>query len=101
MKTVDFDENQFLVKMQFLARFKIRNCKNHISNSTFKRITSKTEIHVFLCEMKDHLPKKVTPILVLCAQLTPFKTIWTNFIIVYPNDSFQDHMTWFYHCVPN
>ena len=22
-------------------------------------------------------------------------------IIVYPVDSFQDHLTWFYHCVPN
>ena len=24
---------------------------------------------------------------------TPFKTIWPNFIIVYPINSFQDHMT--------
>ena len=36
----------------------------------------------------------------LCTQLTPFKTIWPNFINVYPIDSFQDHMTWFLHCVP-
>ena len=28
-------------------------------------------------------------------QFIPFKTIWPNFIIVYPIDSFQDHMTWF------
>ena len=40
-------------------------------------------------------------IFVLCTQLTPFKTIWTNFIIVSPIDSFQDHMTWFLYCVPN
>ena len=40
-------------------------------------------------------------IFVLSTQLTPFKTIWTNFIIVYPNDSFQDHLTEFYHYVPN
>ena len=25
--------------------------------------------------------------------MTPFKTIWPNFIIVYPIDSFQDHLT--------
>ena len=53
----------------------------------------------------------------LCIQLTPFKTIWLNFIIVYliycsqqhiawfcivyPIDSFQDHLTKFYQCVPN
>ena len=29
----------------------------------------------------------------LCTQITPFKTIWANFIIVYPVDSFQDHLT--------
>ena len=32
--------------------------------------------------------------------MTPFKTIWPNFIIVYPIDSFQDHLTQFYYCVP-
>ena len=48
-------------------------------------------------------------------QLIPFKTIWANFIIlypidsfqyhitsfciVYPTDSFQDHLPQFYHCV--
>ena len=26
--------------------------------------------------------------------------IWPTFIIMYPNDSFQDHMTCFLHCVP-
>ena len=40
-------------------------------------------------------------ILSLCTQMTPFKTFWSNFIIVYPIDSFQDHLTQFYHCVPN
>ena len=120
MKTADFDENHrfwsknctFWWKPQFSGRFKLRNCKNHISNSTFNRTTSNTEIHGFLSEMKgqlgtqykyrgyllrqDYLPKKVTPIFVLCTQLTPFKTIWSNFIIVYPIESFQDHMTWLF-----
>ena len=27
-------------------------------------------------------------------------TFWPNFIIVYPNDCFQDHLTSFYPCVP-
>ena len=36
----------------------------------------------------------------MCTQLTPFKTIWPDFIIVYRIDSFQDHLTQFYHCVP-
>ena len=40
-------------------------------------------------------------ILVLCTQLTTFKTIWSNFITLNPIDCFQDHLTWFYHCVPN
>ena len=33
--------------------------------------------------------------------MTPFKTIWPNFIIVYPIDSFQDHLTWFLYCLCN
>ena len=40
-------------------------------------------------------------ILSLCTLLTPFKTISPSLIIVYPIDSFWDHMTLFYHCVPN
>ena len=36
----------------------------------------------------------------LCTQLTPFNAIWTGFSIVYPIDSFQHHLTKFYHCVP-
>ena len=40
-------------------------------------------------------------ILSLWTQLTTFKTIWPDFIIVYPIDSFPDHMTRFLHCVPN
>ena len=39
-------------------------------------------------------------ILSLCTQMTPFKTIWSDFYIGYPVDSFQDHLTWFYHCIP-
>ena len=38
-------------------------------------------------------------ILSLCTQLTPFKTIWLDVCIVYPIDSFQDHLPEFYHCV--
>ena len=34
-------------------------------------------------------------IFVLCTQLTPLKTIWPGFTIVYLNDCFQDHLTWF------
>ena len=37
-------------------------------------------------------------------KLTPFKTIWPDFYIVYPIypiHSFQDHLTWFLHSVPN
>ena len=33
--------------------------------------------------------------------MTPFKTIWPNFITVYLIHSFQDHLIWFSHCVPN
>ena len=40
-------------------------------------------------------------ILSLCTQLTFFKTIYPDFHIVYPNYSFQDDLTYFYHCVPN
>ena len=39
-------------------------------------------------------------ILSLCTQLTTFKTIWPNFVIVYTIDSFQDHLTWCLYCVP-
>ena len=43
-------------------------------------------------------------IFAFCKKLTPFKTIWPDFYIVYqiyPIDSFQDHLTWFLHSVPN
>ena len=40
-------------------------------------------------------------IFVLCTQLTPFKTIWPNFIIVYPINSIEDHMMWFCIVSPN
>ena len=108
-KSRDFDRNpQILMKtadfglITFSGRFKVRNCKNYISKSIFNRTTSNTEIHRFLSEMKDYLPKKVTPIFfILCTQLTPFKTIWLNFIIVYPIDYFQYHMTRCLYCVPS
>ena len=37
----------------------------------------------------------------LCTQLIPFKTIWANFVILYPIDYFQCHITSFLYCVPN
>ena len=43
-------------------------------------------------------------IFAFCTKLTPFKTIWPDFYIVYPIypiDSFQDYLTWFLHSVPN
>ena len=40
-------------------------------------------------------------LLSLGTQLSPFKIIWPFLIIVYPINSFQDHLTWFYYCVPN
>ena len=39
------------------------------------------------------LSKPFDLILSLCTQLTPFKTIWPHFCIVYPSYSFQDHFT--------
>ena len=45
--------------------------------------------------------KTIWPHCIKCSLLTPFKTILPDFIIGYPIDSFQDHMTWFLHCVPH
>ena len=72
---------------------------------------------IYYCLHNWLLSRPFDLIFVLCTQITPFKTIWPNFIIVYPIDSFQDHMpdfcilypidsfqdhiTWFYHCVHN
>ena len=53
------------------------------------------------CASNWLLSRPFDPIFVLCTQLAPFRTIWPNFIIVYPIDSFQDHITWFLYCVPN
>ena len=53
--------------------------------------------------IKDHFARDGKAyVLYFCisTQITPFKTIWPNFCIVYPFDSFQDHMTWFLYCVP-
>ena len=50
---------------------------------------------IFYCVSKWLLSRPFDLILSLCTLLTPFKTIWPNFIIVYSIDSFQDHMTWF------
>ena len=53
--------------------------------------------HYLVFALCSHLP----PILSLCTLLTPFKTVWPNFIIVYPIDSYQDHLTLFYYSGPN
>ena len=76
------------------------------------------------CVSNSLLSRPFDLILLMCTQLTPFKTIWPTFINVYsidffqdhmtrvlhcvptfinvyPIDYFQDHMTWFLHCVPN
>ena len=52
------------------------------------------------CVYKLLLSRPYELILSLCTQLTPFKTIWPNFVIVDTIDSFQDHMTWCLYCVP-
>ena len=45
--------------------------------------------------------KTIRPNFIIVTLLTPFKTICPDFIIVCIIDSFQDHFTQFYHCVPN
>ena len=52
------------------------------------------------CVHKLLLSKPYELILSLCTQLTPFKIIWPNFVIVDTIDSFQDHLTWCLYCVP-
>ena len=52
----------------------------------------------------DEFAKNTIFILSMCTQLTPFNTIWPDFCIlypIYPIDSFQHHLTWFLHSVPN
>ena len=39
-------------------------------------------------------------IFILCIQLTLFKSIWSEFSIVYPIDSFEDNVNWLLYCVP-
>ena len=48
---------------------------------------------LLLCTQIDSFQDHITWFYVLFIQLTPFKTIWPNFIIVYPIDSFQNHLT--------
>ena len=119
MKTVDFVENcvfclkPVLMKTMFLMKTMVfgENCgfwadlRSETAKSTFpfqpSRGQHQTLKSVDFCQTKDHLPKNAMPIFVLHTQLTPFKTIWLHFCIVYSVDSFQDHLTQFYHCVPN
>ena len=50
--------------------------------------------HICLhCVLNWLLSRPFDLILSLYTQLTPFKTICPNFIIAYPIDSFQDHLT--------
>ena len=40
-------------------------------------------------------------IISLCTLIIPFKTIWSNFVIVHPIDCSQYHFVWFFYCVHN
>ena len=56
----------------------------------------------FLCCVPSwFLSRPFELILSFCTQLTTFNTISPHFCIVYPTDSFQDHLAQFYHCVPS
>ena len=56
----------------------------------------------FLCCVPSwFLSRPFELILSFCTQLTTFNTISPRFCIVYPTDSFKDHLPQFYHCVPS
>ena len=68
-----------------------------LSNSLLSR---PFDLNLSLCPLLTPF-KTLYLILFYWTQLTPFKTIWHHFITDHPNDTFQDYMTWFLHCVPN
>ena len=56
----------------------------------------------FLCCVPSwFLSRPFELILSFCTQLTTFNTISPHVCIVYPTDSFQDHLPQIYHCVPS
>ena len=67
----------------------------------FKTTPFKTIWPYFIEYPIDSPQESYELIFVLCTHLTPFKTISPNFIIVYPIDSFEHHVTCFLYCVPN
>ena len=66
----------------------------------FSRVCVTFEFKTRLVFQNFSFGPKTMVFVVLCTQFTPFKTIWPNFIIVYTNDSFKNHLTQYYHCVP-
>ena len=84
---------------RFCVVFEFKTRKLLISSLKTSVFYPKPEL--LYCVPNWLLSRPLDLILSLCSRLTPFKTIWPNFIIVYPIDSFQDHMTWFSHCVPS
>ena len=79
--------------MDFVVFGQIKGEKPHFPlNLQEDNIKTYTEIHGFwYCVPNWLLSRPFDLILMLCTQLTPFKTLQPNFIIVYPIDSFQDH----------
>ena len=53
------------------------------------------------CVPNWHISRPFDLILLFHTKLTPSKTIWPDFCIVNPIDSFWNHMTWFLYCVSN
>ena len=109
---------QNLQNPQILGGFKVRILKNHKIYRFWPKIhgfsadlklesAKPPKTHFPLNLQEDNIKARISLkskdflIFVLCTQLTPFKTIWPEFCIVYPIDSFQDHLTWFLYCVPN
>ena len=60
----------------------------------------KTIALIYHCVPSWLLSRTYDLIFALCNQLTPFKTIWPNFIIVYPIDFFQDPFDPIYNMYP-
>ena len=103
-----------LPKLWFSVWFSAKNCGFDLKKNGFhQKPWFSAQNHVFcrFCVTFEFKTKFVFQnfifgpqtmvFLVLCTQLTPFKTIWPDFIFVHPIDSFQDHLTQFYHYIPN
>ena len=76
-----------------LYSYHIQICADYNSASCF-RCQERRQLYLkWFVNASDHSVRGII--------FVPFKNIWPKFIIVYPIGSFQDHMTLFYHCVPN